>query len=77
MREPMTPRAMSAGVLVGPSMPKRSNGRDQTKSDGSPKADRPHGSPQAIDDHRLLEREDHGGDNTGRARSYGDERVLD
>ena len=40
-----------------------------SKPGGSPKADRPRSSPQATDDHRLLEREDHGGDNTGRASS--------
>ena len=34
-----------------------------------PEADKPHSSPQATDDHRLLEREDHGKDNTGRASS--------
>jgi len=34
-----------------------------------PKAHRPHSSPQATDDHRLLEREDHGGDSTGKASS--------
>ena len=39
------------------------------KPAGSPKADRPHSSPQATDDLKLLEREDHGGGNTGRASS--------
>ena len=40
-----------------------------TKQAGSPKANRPHRSPQTTDHHRLQEREDHGGGNTGRASS--------
>ena len=123
LNDPQSYVGWSLVLLVGPPMPKRSKGRDETKSDplvlqvggwaqclrpgsvktltvtetrsvdnettltwgvaagaamtllgqSQPEAQRPIGPivarPHATDDHRLLEREEHGGDNTGGARS--------
>ena len=45
---------------------KEANG---SKPARSPKDEKPHSRPEATDDHRLLECEEHGGDNMSRASS--------
>ena len=63
---------MTGGVAAGAAM--------TLLGQGQPKALWPIGPtvvPQVTNDHKLLEREDHSGDNTGRESTQGHERVLD